>query len=226
MTMLPIALLLLGGLFLALALPDSSDDEPEEEPPIEGDETDNALIGTEGDDNILGYAGNDRLEGEAGNDLLDGGDGFDTLYGGAGEDTLDGGTRDGGFYGGEGNDLLIGLEGFGVMEGGSGDDTLVSDGPKSLYGGEGNDIFQLELVTMEDQPYPTFNDFTPGEDLLVIRYTPTPGIEPEVVVNPDDSVFGQNSYLEFNGQIIGYIIGEFGIRPQDIILEPVPADSA
>ncbi len=155
--MLPIALLLLGGLFLALALPDGSDDEVEEEenPPIESDDTDNALIGTEGDDDILGYAGNDRLDGEGGNDLLEGGDGYDSLYGGTGDDTLDGGTRDNLIYGGEGNDLLVSLEGYGVMEGGSGDDTLVSDGPKSLYGGEGNDIFQLELVTMEDQPYPT-----------------------------------------------------------------------
>lgn len=225
--MLPIALLLLGGLFLALALPDGSDDEvqEEEDPPIEGDDTDNALMGTEEDDDILGYAGNDRLDGEGRNDLLEGGDGYDSLYGGTGDDTLDAGTRDNLLYGGEGNDLLVSLEGYGVMEGGSGDDTLVSDGPKSLYGGEGNDIFQLELVTMEDQPYPTFYDFTPGEDKLVIRYTPTPGVEPDIVISPDDSTFGQNSYLEFNGLIIGYILGEFGLGYEDIILMPVPEGS-
>ena len=189
--MLPIALLLLGGLFLALALPDGSDDEvqEEEDPPIEGDDTNNALMGTEEDDDILGYAGNDRLDGEGRNDLLEGGDGYDSLYGG------------------------------------TGDDTLVSDGPKSLYGGEGNDIFQLELVTMEDQPYPTFYDFTPGEDKLVIRYTPTPGVEPDIVISPDDSTFGQNRYLEFNGLIIGYILGEFGLGYEDIILMPVPEGS-
>ncbi len=45
------------------------------------------------------------------------------------------------------------------------------------------------------------------------------------MVNPDASTFGQNSYLEFNGLIIGYIIGEFGIGYEDIILEPVPAGS-
>lgn len=217
--MLPIALMLFGGLCLAFALHDGRDEEPDD-PPILGDDTDNTLLGTEGDDQILALAGNDRLSGAAGNDALDGGAGRDSLYGGLGDDSLFGGTGPGVLDGGEGRDLLQVLQGFGQLDGGAGDDRLISVGPNQLIGNDGNDIFQFDVLENDDQPYPTLMDFTPGQDKVEIHYTPVPGSEPEVFLNPDPSAEGANSYLEFNGRIIAYVIGEFGLGAQDIILVP------
>lgn len=215
-----LALLLFGSLFLALALPhrDTADDDPDPQATLTGDDGDNSLTGDDGLDLILGLAGNDTLQGAGGADDLDGSTGHDQLFGGAGDDRLFGGTGRNQLHGDEGNDLLDAMLGDSFLDGGAGDDTLIASGPSHLIGNAGNDTFQLDVDGLFD--YPVFADFTPGQDRLEIHYTPVPGSEPEIFLNPDASTNGANSYLEMNGQIIGYVMGEFGLGAGDIVLVP------
>jgi Ca2+-binding RTX toxin-like protein len=99
------------------------------------------LLGT-GDDRYDSSSSsyNDFVEGQAGSDVLIGGSGANTFDGGADADSL---------YGGAGSDTLTG---------GTGDDFL--------KGGSGSDAFVFENLTSID----TIDDFTIGEDIILLEY--------------------------------------------------------
>jgi len=98
------------------------------------------LLGDANIDHLLGLGGNDILIATTGNEILEGGKGNDQLIGGDGDNVLSGGA---------GNDTITAGRGSDIMIGGSGHDTFVFNG----HGG--ND---------------TIVDFTPGEDLIQVRY--------------------------------------------------------
>jgi Ca2+-binding RTX toxin-like protein len=224
-----IALLAVAGLALAALLPLLSDDDEAGEDPIEGTDQPDTLPGTDGDDILLGLAGDDLVQAAAGDDSAEGGGGNDTLEGGDGDDTLQGGRNRDGLFGGTGNDVLEDVTrdetGFdidepGLLDGGEGDDRLRGGGGDRLMGSAGRDTFVVDTEGAY-HGYPTIADLTPGEDRIEIEYDPDDGPPPGFEVVPDDSVAGANSFLEVNGTIVAYILGEFGFDPADVTLVPV-----
>lgn len=162
---------------------------------INGVGGDDLIYGGGGNDLLAGDDGMDSLDGGTGNDTVYGGDGDDLitdasgkneLFGNAGNDTIiDDGDFDGTYggvilnrlIGGDGNDLLIrGGNSAGDLEGGSGSDILVSNSYGFFEGGEGQDFF-LPDTGLGDTgagfaPADLVTDFTPGEDLVVVRLNP------------------------------------------------------
>lgn len=164
-------------------LPDDGDDTTDG-----GDDSAPTLTGTAGDDVLFGsfegevidgLEGNDKLIGDDGNDTLIGGLGDDTYYAGDGHDVvrdtadgINGGRNE--VYGNGGNDILEVAHGrFSELFGGEGDDILISDQTVTqMTGGEGADYFLPADTPNGIIPrltYAIIQDFTPGEDKVVIR---------------------------------------------------------
>lgn len=226
--MLSLAMLIFAGFALAVVIPGLTDAASDDDDPIEGGPGDDTLSGTDGDDLLLGHAGNDGIKAEAGNDTLDGGAGSDSLEGGDGEDHLVGGNGGDQVFGGAGDDVLddrfLNPEGEdydppGLLDGGAGDDTLIGSSGDRMIGNEGRDTFVID-ADGGFFSYPTIADFNPNEDRLEVHYTPDPEHPPELSLIPDDDVAGANSYLEMNGVIIAYVLGEFGMDPTAAVLVP------
>ncbi len=139
---------------------------------------------------INGGEGNDTLSIENEDNLLDGGPGDDVLSAGLGSTIV----------GGEGDDVIAFdqqdgvFDGMGEVEGGAGDDTIsvmtdigfiVSDnGPVFVSGNEGADTFEVAIDQVPNDEFydprdqgadptlVTIEDFTPGEDVLMVDVTP------------------------------------------------------
>ncbi|MCS5601570.1 MAG: M10 family metallopeptidase [Paracoccus sp. (in: a-proteobacteria)] len=107
--------------------------------------------GGRGADWVIGNGTANRIWGHQGDDQLRGGGGRDRLHGGYGDDTLLSGT---------GNDTLNGYAGDDVLSGQAGDDLLI--------GGGGADRFVFRL--RGDNGHDRIADFTPGEDVLDLRW--------------------------------------------------------
>jgi peroxidase len=114
--------------------------------------------GTDARDYLKGAEGRDLLIGFDGPDMLRGREGDDDLFGGGGRDMLMGGAGSDGLCGGDGPDKLLGGPGADVLSGGAGRDYL--------RGGAGADRF---VFVAGETVVDTVVDFTPGEDLLVLR---------------------------------------------------------
>jgi len=128
-----------------------------------GDGGDDRLRGGRDDDFLNGLAGDDRLSGRAGDDVILGGEGNDTLRGGRDNDLLDGGLDDDRVIGNSGDDTLIGGSGDDHLRGDAGIDRFVFD-PSNPD--EGTDVVQ---------------DFTLGEDLLVLSAADIAKATPEIL---------------------------------------------
>jgi CubicO group peptidase (beta-lactamase class C family) len=121
--------------------------------PLQGTDTDDALLGTAQDNWILGRQGNDYLNGYVGNDYLFGQSGEDRLFGSSGNDWLVAGLGNDELVGGSGQDQLWGEQGNDRLDGGTdtdrllggqGDDSLIDqDGGDQLTGGRGQDSFWI-----------------------------------------------------------------------------------
>ena len=130
---------------------------------VAGDDGNDRLRGSRDDDFLNGLGGDDRLSGRRGDDVILGGDGDDRLRGGRDDDLLDGGGDDDRLSGGSGEDTLIGGSGDDHLHGGHGVDRFVFD-PSNLL--EGEDLVE---------------DFTLGEDLLVLSAADIAKSTPEVL---------------------------------------------
>lgn len=131
-----------------------------------GNALDNRITSGDGRDTLAGGAGADTLDGRVGDDLLAGEDGDDVLLGGIGDRLLGGG----------GNDSLDGTGGARLMRGGEGADTLRAGfgGEEVLWGDAGDDVFILAPTTVS--PF-RVQDFTPGEDTILLRLLMFDGLE-------------------------------------------------
>lgn len=146
-----------------------------------GDPGDDAMSGGAGDDLLDGGDGNDTIGGGFGLDTVRGGDGDDSLGGGSGRDRLEGGGGADRLGGGLGSDTLLGGDGDDYLSGGQGNDSLFggngedslsgSSGNDTLTGGAGADLFIFNAPTRDEIDLIT--DFTPGEDVLRLRYVGT-----------------------------------------------------
>ena len=117
------------------------------------------LDGTSGDDVLWGASGKDILYGFGGKDYLYGGSNDDTLYGSTGTDYL---------RGQGGNDTLYGQGGTDYLRGGAGVDHLWGGtGADVLSGGSEADYFHF--LPSDGTTTDTIEDFTPGEDQLVLE---------------------------------------------------------
>ena len=121
LTLLVIALALVGAELPAVASHEECDYGRETVPGTDGDDVllgsgiEDLIRGRSGNDRIRGFGEGDSLCGGVGNDIVDGGDEDDFLNGGAGNDVIRGGT---------GRDNFAGQEGDDSIDGGPGHDTL------------------------------------------------------------------------------------------------------
>ncbi|MEB3283020.1 MAG: hypothetical protein VKK42_29275 [Lyngbya sp.] len=132
------------------------------------------IVGNKGNDLITGSSDEDTLFGGQENDDILGGDGDDQIFGNLGDDfVLDGGLGDDSIFGGQDNDYIRGGEGNDRVFGDRGNDVIHGDGGVDvLTGGEGRDQFvidlMLETTTNNPNSVDTIQDFTSGEDEIVI----------------------------------------------------------
>lgn len=200
---------------------------------------DDIAFGGLGNDVLRGGAGDDLLYGNEGNDALDGGAGEDTLYGGADNDTMIGGFGADLMYGGAGDDYLsgfafdrantpIGLDASDTLYGGAGNDTLHMGALDVAYGGEGNDTFRLDHRDPVVQGAARIEDYTPGQDVIEVWYTPGEGMTaPELTL---ESLGGDRYQILVDGRIVAIVTSQGGaltahqvnLRP-DPTLPPAPA---
>jgi Ca2+-binding RTX toxin-like protein len=145
-----------------------------------GDENDLAYGGTgndiivagDGNDASFGGAGGDLIRAEAGDDLTEGGDGSDSLYGGDDRDFVFGERGDDLVEGGNGDDNIAGDLGDDTVRGGEGDDEIYGGfGKDTLNGGAGADRFNFDFVLDAQFNVDRVQDFTQGEDTLVLYST-------------------------------------------------------
>ena len=233
--------------------PDSSDLFPDPDQPggldLRADDAGGVLEGGDGDDTLHGGAGDDTLIGGPGDDLLVAGSGDTHLSGGPGEDTLLGGAGNDTLEGGWGDDLLVAGTGSNLLMGGAGDDTLVGaaldgdgidrGGSNFLNGGDGNDLLIIGAHDVAhggagadtfmigswiaDGQTATIQDYTPGEDLIVLSYDPIlhDPAALEVVIDPD---MPDNALIVLDGVVLAEVIDGAGLTVQDIALhEGLPA---
>lgn len=182
------------------------------------------LVGGAGGDHLHGGAGRDHLTGGHEDDLLNGGRGQDTLLAGAGDDRLIGGRAADLLMGGDGNDILVGgddsrLEdrAADTLNGGAGDDLLVLGGGDLALGGEGADSFVLGGWMAGGQSA-TIDDFTDGEDRLLIGYAA--GSAPPLIeshFDPDADAM----VIRIDGAIVATLTGVQSLDPGSVQIVPV-----
>ena len=185
---------------------------------LEGGFGDDLLQGGAGDDALLAARGEDTLLGGDGSDFLYGGVGDDSLSGDAGEDLLDGGQGEDTLIGGAGNDILFGIHDSvrdGVidaadlldvdrMEGGAGQDIFFMGTGDVANGGVDGDAFLTGAYVDGTQP-PVVEDFTPGEDRLVIQVPE--GATGTVGISSDSGA----AVVTVNGQAVARLEGVAGL---------------
>jgi RTX calcium-binding nonapeptide repeat (4 copies) len=161
---------------------------------LAGGDGDDSLWGNEGNDTLTGDAGDDALAGCEGDDSAVGGDGKDSVIGGTGDDELDGQAGDDLVDGGTGHDVLAGGTGADEVEGGAGNDTLSggqgAEGDTDvdfLNGGYGDDELHLAASDFGNggQGADSFvlQDFAPGQP--VVQITDFDPAEDQLVVMYD-----------------------------------------
>lgn len=198
---------------------------------VQGD----AAYGPGGNDVIHGGPGDDLLCGQGGDDLIYGDSGDDTLWGGEGNDTLFGGPGNDWLSGHDGDDVLVSTEGSDDLDGGRGDDVLIGhDGPETVWmnGGEGNDTlmpgafdfasgnagadtFVLRPVA---EGFPTIADFDAAEDEIHLHMSEDLAAGAELDLREDED---GTWLLEVNGQTVGRLLQQGGLRVEDIRVVPV-----
>lgn len=210
-----------------------------------GDGNDSMLL-RQGDDTGLGGTGNDTIDGGIGNDSVDGNDGNDSVSGGAGNDVVSGALGDDTVFGssgadtisgGAGNDLLNGYigtesvssnpvtpDGADILDGGEGDDTLIVGSEDIATGGLGADSFIVH-EDIVDAPPAVISDYAPGEDILMVQYTPQTdgsGAAIDPVVDIANSADGASSEITVDGTLRATIEGQPDLTEADIVLTPIP----
>ncbi|MCG7393546.1 hypothetical protein MHY87_11570 [Microvirga sp. ACRRW] len=126
--------------------------------------------------------GNDHYDSSTSShdDFVEGGAGTDILIGGSGANTFDGGADSDSLYGGAGNDTL---------NGGTGNDFL--------QGGTGADAFVFDNFSGID----TIDDFTVGEDIILLEYDVFTGLAYYGSLHADSFHIGTQA-VDHNDRII------------------------
>jgi Ca2+-binding RTX toxin-like protein len=192
---------------------------------IYGAATLDTLLGGGGEDVLYGAAGNDSLVGGDGGDRLAGGAGADRLIGGGGagvdyasyEDanwgdlvislanpSLNTSAAAGDTYstiegviGGRGNDTILGDANRNYLYGRSGNDTIDGGlGNDSLSGQVGADSFRF-TTALSKTNLDTINDFTHGEDKILLSQAIFAGIGTTLDVN-EFGVTGPSTLIVYN----------------------------
>lgn len=172
------------------------------------------VIGSYGDDIITGSDGGDAIAGRGGSDLIDGGAGNDTLFGDGGYifsyDVDDGGDR------------ITFLE-TDTINGGDGDDIIISVNGNEITGGEGDDVFVIEsapgaLTAPEPLPPTLITDFTPGEDVILLRRVDASLSAEANGVSLTPLEDGTGTELRVEGNVVAVIVGGQNLTLDDIVL--------
>jgi len=185
---------------------------------------DDILLGGDGDDILKGREGDDFLVGGDGDDTLRGGDGDDTLLASDGADNLVGGGGNDLLIGAEtlnrvptASDILALLNGQPVadftyeppedqepgsyLNGKGGDDYLLIGEGDTAEGGQGNDTFELGEWINDADRAPVIEDYTPADDVIVVRYA-AGNPPPTITVDTSDEGFGLIDNIYANGELI------------------------
>lgn len=193
---------------------------------IGGDGAD-SLDGGQGNDQLYGEAGNDALWGGIGLDALSGGTGADKLFGGSGADLLNGGDGDDSLYGfmegQSGAAGLTGAEGIDTLLGGNGNDILHLGRGDEASGGAGNDTFSMDNRWSDSTGTFVINDYTKGEDALLILYSPVYSPDTSQEVPPSlrlETTADGSTLVRMNGNLIARLDGVTGLTASDFVLTP------
>jgi len=170
------------------------------------------VIGSYGDDIITGSDGGDAIAGRGGSDLIDGGAGNDTLFGDGGYifsyDVDDGGDR------------ITFLE-TDTINGGDGDDIIISVNGNDIIGGEGDDVIESApgaLTAPEPLPPTVITDFTPGEDVILLRRVDASLSAEANGVSLTPLEDGTGTELRVEGNVVAVILGGQNLALDDIVL--------
>jgi len=121
-----------------------------------------------GADQIVAEGDNATIDTGAGNDTITA-SGLASIAGGSGDDMIVSTSAAPSFVnGGDGNDTISTFAYDFRLEGGAGDDQLVAAGGGEINGGAGNDLFVLGTDFRDALETIVIEEFTPGEDRLVV----------------------------------------------------------
>ena len=203
---------------------------------LRGGDGNDMLMGSAGGDLLAGQNGDDSLAGEDGNDTLNAGAGNDVLFAGAGDDALTGGDGDDLLIAGTGQDLLSGgngsdtldgrAAGLDFLNGGAQDDTIFVGAGDLAQGDDGADSFILTVPPLgaaSADTTATVQDFTQGEDQLVLSYDPNAGDAPVFsLVAQEDGAGGTDIVVD--DITIARILSDAPttLTSADITLRPIP----